>query len=127
MAGEVLVKLPIEAGWRLLKQMDAAGLDITVAYWRYIEEHDDWFLILSSPNVFTQGALPTVRVIQHLLDEMTSEEKGDLSLQNLMVVNPYLLEIENLRARYGSVTEGRGRLIRRLSLSQSEPFIYRLT
>lgn len=126
MVEELLVSFPREAGWKLLEKMDAANLDITVAYWQYFQEDEAWKLVLASPLVATKGPLFVVREIQRLLSEMTEEDRADLSLRDIAVVNPHLLEIDNLRSRHGTIREERGQRVRRISVARSEPFIYRL-
>jgi hypothetical protein len=126
MVAELLVSFPREAGWKLLEKMDAANLNISVAYWRFIEEDEAWRLILATPLVGTKGPLFIGREIQMLLSEMPEQERDGLSLRDIAIVNPHLLEIDNLRSRYGRIEGDRSIQVRRTSIDHTEPFIYRL-
>jgi hypothetical protein len=46
-----LVNIDLERGAEVLKLLDSADLGIKVALWLFSPDHDDWFLVLASPQL----------------------------------------------------------------------------
>jgi hypothetical protein len=126
MATSTLVEFPREAGWKLLEAADKEGLEITDAFWIFLPEEETWRLVLAAPATQTEGGIAVTRRILALLESIPEDEREGLSLSDIAIVSPHLLLVDNLRASYGTITEGRGQRVRRAHLSRSEPFIYRL-
>jgi hypothetical protein len=45
-----LVNVDIESGAEVLKSLDQANLKVSVALWLFSPDHEDWFLVLASPE-----------------------------------------------------------------------------
>lgn len=116
----------ITVGWELLAQCDAAKYPVTDAFWRFAEDSRDWLLYLATPIRDEQGIRSTISQLLDILDRMTEEKRGGLMLSDIAPLSPRSPAVAVMRQRYGTVLGGRGRLVRRLSLSLDEPFIYRL-
>lgn len=128
MASAILVDFPREAGWRLLDLLDAADFNfqINAAFWRYEEEPEEWRLYLASPRVGSDGPSALYERIQPLLGGMSATDRGDLDLQDIILVTPDALVVREVKQRYGAVQGRRGAVVRRTSLARDEAFIYRL-
>ena len=126
MVEELLVSAPREAAWNILSKLDEASLQITVAYWKYREDAEEWVFRIASPLVAKDGPLFIIQQIHKILDEMPESEKGDLVLTDFSVVNPHLREIDELRSRRGPINLDRSSQIRRKYISHDELDIYRL-
>ena len=126
MVNELLVSAPREAAWNVLSKMDEAALQITVAYWKYRQDAEEWVFMLASPLVSTIGPLYIVQQIHKILDEMPETAKGDLVLTDFNVVNPHMREIDELRSRKGSINLDRSTQIKRKNITHDELDIYRL-
>lgn len=126
MVKEPLVNFSIKAGRALLEQMDGAHLDVTAAYWWFVEEDEEWRLFLATPLASSKGPLFVIRQIQQILSQMPQSELEDLSIQDIAVVPPQSDEIDMLRAMYGKNFDGHDRTFRRVTLDRHDPFVYRL-
>jgi HEPN domain-containing protein len=81
----VLVEADMDAGHRLVGQLDKAGLKVTAAFWFYMTDSDEWRLILAMPIVDDEGPK---RAYEKVQDQLKSLAKHELSLQNISVVSP---------------------------------------
>jgi len=81
----VLVNSDMEAGERLVRDLDKAGLTVTAALWFYMSDSDEWRLMLAMPVVDEKGPKVAYEQIQAQLESLGQHE---LSLQNISVVSP---------------------------------------
>lgn len=126
-----LVGLPIEAAHTLLDHMDERGLVIPVAFWDWVENHQGWRLVLSSPQVDVKGSLYLLEPIQQILSEMSDQERDGLTLRDIAIPGFNTLRIKEMRRWYSSyLTYGAKGVVppqnARAAYEQKEPFIYRL-
>lgn len=133
MAEELLVETlsseAIDAGWKLIgrfDEFDEQDLRVTDAFWRYIEEDKQWSLFVATPLVTEKGVLETALVLRKALYSLHDSERRGMMLSDLFPVAPTFPLVVALRQRYGTINQGRGGIVRRISVSRDEPFIYRL-
>ncbi len=79
-----LVEADIEAGHRLIRQLDEAGLTVTAALWLYMTDSDEWRLFLAMPIVDEEGPK---RAYEKVQEQLKSVAQHELSLQNISVVS----------------------------------------
>lgn len=70
MVARILVEKDIEAGRRLLEELDRQRVDITAAAWFFVADAERWRLLLASPIVDEKGPLAAYEVIQNTLTRM---------------------------------------------------------
>ena len=80
-----LVNSDMEAGERLVRDLDKSGLTVTAALWFYMSDSDEWRLMLAMPVVDEKGPKVAYEQIQAQLESLGQYE---LSLQNISVVSP---------------------------------------
>lgn len=80
-----LVNSDMEAGERLVRDLDKSGLTVTAALWFYMSDSDEWRLILAMPVVDEKGPRVAYEQVQAQLKSLSQYE---LSLQNISVVSP---------------------------------------
>lgn len=51
MAVNALVDVRLEWGRKLVKHLEAAGIDLDVAFWAKLEEYGDWRFFIASPGL----------------------------------------------------------------------------
>ena len=55
MASSALVEAKIKDGKRVIDRLDKAGIVVTAAFWYYIEDAENWRLIIATPLVESEG------------------------------------------------------------------------
>lgn len=125
MVEEALVTFPRQAGWLLLPRLDEM-LEITGAFWQYVESAQAWRLFLITPLVDTGGPGEVYRKIRSVLQEMPETERDGIELTDISLVSPLSNMAKTMRQFHGAIMESRGQRVRRTSVSQDETFIYRL-
>ena len=95
MAGTLLVTFPLDAGNRLLAELDSLKFPVKAAFWLYQPEMDSWQFIIATPWVAQKGPLKTYKVIRELLQGF--EPPLGISLDDVTVVNPNSNMIRSLR------------------------------
>lgn len=112
-----------EEGQRILAKLDDKDAQITSAFWLHLEEEETWRLYLATPLTDTKGPLFVYKLVQEVLEEVSSFENGiEIRLMNIAVVSPDLLLVLNMHHRYGQVEKENMRQARRIDA----PYIYRL-
>jgi hypothetical protein len=81
-----LVDSDMKAGEELLNKLDEAKFDVKAALWFYMEDSEEWRLILASPVVDTEGRKKAYETVQLQLQELNG--RFDLSLRNISLVSP---------------------------------------
>ena len=116
----------IRVGWRLLEACDKIAFPISDAFWRYVDENYEWSLYIASPVVEEQGILKAAPKLRQALGAIDESERAGIALREITPVEPTFFLVTEMRRRYGTVTEERGRVMRRTHVLPGEPFIYRL-
>jgi len=85
MVKEQLTNEMVNAGRNLLKKLDLSDLEISSAFWFYMEDSEKWRLVISSPKVKMEGPKKVYLKVQNVLEKM---EGGDvkLNLRDISVV-----------------------------------------
>lgn len=103
MVARTLVEKDIEAGSRLLKELDSERTDISSALWLYFDEDARWRLLLASPIVDAQGPLAAYTRVQEALAKLPVEERPEFT--DISVVSPSDERIQAIRT---AVKTGQG-------------------
>lgn len=105
MGPTVLVNTEIQAGHDVLKALDAAGLNISTAFWARLSEPREWRLFLISPKVDLEGPRSVYSRIEKIL------RKGHLQflVTQMTVVGPHDPIAQEVRralrpSQYGSTS-----------------------
>ena len=77
---QALTKEMIDEGASILKKVDAEKLEVTAAFWFYLESSDVWTLIIASPKVQSQGPKWLYGRIQKLLGNGSTLSLRDISV-----------------------------------------------
>lgn len=93
MASTVLVESDIEKGKTVLKALDAAGVDVRSALWRFIPEDSDWRLILALPLVDSEGPRAAYDAVRRAL----AKHSVDVPVWQITVVSPSDPLVKQLR------------------------------
>src|SRR5690349_20516225 len=70
-ATQILVDRRIDDGERLLRALDAEGLQVTSALWLYSSEWGEWRLVLASPLVDKQGPREVYKRVQQVISTLS--------------------------------------------------------
>lgn len=81
-----LVDEDMKAGEVLLNKLDEAEFNVTAALWFYMQDSEEWRLILASPVVDTDGRKKAYETVQSQLKEL--DGRYHLSLRNISLVSP---------------------------------------
>jgi hypothetical protein len=105
MATQVLVDRHVEAGARLLAELDALGFDVPVALWQYSSDWGEWRLVLATPRVDSLGSRDVYGQIIGLL-----RRKPEIGLQSdqISVVGLSDKRVQALRQTYHRPKGGEG-------------------
>ena len=79
-----LVDGDMKAGEALLKKLDKSGFDVKAAFWFYMQDSEEWRLIIASTIVEKVGSKKASEKIQ--LQELNG--RYELSLRNISLVSP---------------------------------------
>ena len=80
MVKQTLTKEMIDEGASILKKVDAEKLEVTAAFWFYLESSDVWTLIIGSPKVQSRGPKWLYGRIQKLLGDGSALSLRDISV-----------------------------------------------
>lgn len=69
-----LTREMIDAGNKLLTELDKHDIDADVAFWFYSPESESWKLVIAQPHVYELGAMPGYSRIQKVLPD--DDENG---------------------------------------------------
>ncbi len=61
--------MDVDRGWKIIEQLDSAGLDPRVALWMTTPEHDDGRLVLSSPKFDHNSSLQAYERVHRALSQ----------------------------------------------------------
>ncbi len=144
MATATLVREARLQGWRVLETMHRSqdfNFDVQAAFWRYDEEREAWRLYIVTPQVDVAGPLHLYGELQRILaqldrvqrqndaanvtEEAYVNDDEELRLDDITFVGPNDPISNDMRRRYASVPFDRS-VVRRVSLTRDEPYIYQL-
>jgi hypothetical protein len=103
MVARTLVEKDIEAGRRLLEELDKEKTDIGAALWYYLDDDDRWRLLLASRVVDTQGPLAAYKLVQNALAKLSKDQK--LELADMSMVSP---SDDRIQAIHSAIKTGPG-------------------
>jgi hypothetical protein len=112
-----------DEGRNVVAQLESMGVQVSAAFWQYLEEREAWQLCVATPLTDSDGPLHVYSLLQAALRAMTVEETGDLELSDIAVISPNARAVADLRRQYGAVDHEDSRRVRRVD----GPYIYRLT
>jgi hypothetical protein len=81
-----LVDADMKAGEALLSRLDDIKFNVKAALWFYVQESEEWRLIIASPIVDKDGPKKAYEKVQSQLQELDGGYK--LSLRNISLVSP---------------------------------------
>lgn len=81
-----LVDADMKAGEALLSRLDDIKFNVKAALWFYVQESEEWRLIIASPIVDKDGPTKAYEKVQSQLQELDGGYK--LSLRNISLVSP---------------------------------------
>jgi len=80
MVTQTLTKEMIDEGASLLRRLDAEKLEVTAAFWFYLDSSDIWTLIITSPKIQSEGPKGLYGRIQKLLGNGSALSLRDISV-----------------------------------------------
>ncbi len=86
MVKTVLVEKEIEEGKRLIQELDKSKFKVQAAIWVYMDDSDEWRLLIASPYVEKKGPKKSYNFIQTVLAKLSPPP--EVSLRNISVVSP---------------------------------------
>jgi hypothetical protein len=81
-----LVDADIKAGEALLSKLDEIEFDVKAALWFYVQDSEEWRLIIASPIVDKDGPKKAYEKVQLQLQGLNG--RYELSLRNISLVSP---------------------------------------
>ena len=106
MVTAVLVDRKIRLGEKLVAELDRDGFPLRAAFWQYLDEPDEWRLMIASALVDSKGPRAVYsRIHQVAADSMSGDEVG---LGELSVISPKhpLVKLLKKAMRTGSNISG---------------------
>jgi hypothetical protein len=99
----------IDAGAALANELEAKNFDATVVLWLFLDEFDEWRIVVGSPDVDKLGPMRVYEKFQTILADMKNDANG-LRLSNIMALGEKKSPIAALRqeaTESGGIEEGR--------------------
>ncbi|HUT45712.1 MAG TPA: hypothetical protein VMX36_05470 [Sedimentisphaerales bacterium] len=81
-----LVDADMKAGEVLLSKLDEIEFNVKAALWFYVQDSEEWRLIIASPIVDKDGQKKAYETVQSQLQELNG--RYELSLRNISLVSP---------------------------------------
>jgi hypothetical protein len=81
-----LVDADMKAGEALLSKLDEIEFNVKAALWFYVQDSEEWRLIIASPIVDKDGPKKAYEKVQSQLQEL--DGRYELSLRNISLVSP---------------------------------------
>ena len=85
----------IDSGRRVVEQLDSDGIKVDAAFWCFMEEKDAWKLMLSLPELTSEGTRAGYKAVQKSLSRIPDP---GITLTDIMVLRPSSPSIALLRA-----------------------------
>jgi len=80
-----LVEQDIRNGTLLLRELDAAGFQVTAALWFYNEDDEEWRYIIASPSVDRHGPEYAYSFVQNIIKTKLFDQ---LTLRRISMISP---------------------------------------
>jgi hypothetical protein len=96
MAKTLLVNLDLDAGLDVLRALDVAEVRVKVALWAFLEEYEDWRLILASPKFDAVGILEGFGIIRKATDAAGVTIDRTPALVPMRMNSPFIRELRRL-------------------------------
>ena len=132
MAQEILVKEvlsadEIDAGQKLLRELDDTPLDVIAAYWIFDPDVGTWRLVFVSPQVETKGPLRVYMQIFQLLN-LDSKLSFLIPSDRISIEGPNYTSYKELRSAVNSKKKLAGVRLNRLVVGGQviDLYVYRL-
>jgi hypothetical protein len=93
-----LVGMDLEKGSRVLEILDAAGLEVHVALWAFLDDYEDWRFVLSSRK-FDAADIRKAYGLYHAALEKAGMDYEETPFT--MILGPNDLFIRALRKKFG--------------------------
>ena len=103
MAKALLVNLDLDAGLDVLRALDAAEVPVKVALWAFLEEYEDWRLILASPKFDAVGIPEGFGIIRKATDAAGITIDRTPALVPMRMNSPFIRELRRLFGKAKSV------------------------
>jgi hypothetical protein len=99
-----LVEADIQDGERVVSALEKSGLKVTAAFWSPSDDHDDWHLVVVSPDVADKGAPPVYKEAFATLSNLDLEPPKPLNFwwDRVKIISPVSLIYRNLKQRAGT-------------------------
>jgi hypothetical protein len=93
-----LVDTDIADGQRVVDELEKL-LQVTAAFWLYLEEEDEWKLVVVSPDIAGKGPINLYTRIAVLLNNLSVDEQKpvQMPLTTIMLVSPDSLLYERVK------------------------------
>jgi hypothetical protein len=95
-----LVETDILSGQRVVDELEKLKLlQVTAAFWLYVEEEDEWKLIIASPDVAGQGPINLYTRIATMLNDLSIDPQKpvQMPLTKITLVSPDSLLYERVK------------------------------
>lgn len=97
-----LVDADIKAGEALLSRLDDIEFNVKAALWFYVQDSEEWRLIIASPIVDNDGPKKAYEKVQLQLQELNGHY--ELTLRNISLVSP---QDKLIKALKSAITTGK--------------------
>jgi hypothetical protein len=93
-----LVETDISDGQQVVDELERM-LQVTAAFWLYLEEEDEWKLVIVSPDVASKGPIALYTRIAVLLNDLSidSRKPVQMPLTRIRLVSPNSLLYERVK------------------------------
>jgi hypothetical protein len=125
MATQALVDRQIGDGARLLAALDAAGLEIPVAFWEYRSEWDEWRLVITAPEIDEIGRLAMYAKIQ---DALRAQPSVSRLFDRVSLVRPDDSRVQGIQTTYHVANDSEGVWLGRTAVGRvffEDAYLYR--
>lgn len=86
MVARTLVENDIEGGRRLVEELDQRGIRVSAALWLYLDEEEEYRLLLALREVDMNGPLAAYKLVRSALTSMPEDTRPLFT--NISVVSP---------------------------------------
>ena len=103
MVKEQLTDEMIQLGKEILKKLDEANLNISSAFWFYLEDAEKWRFILATPQVRIHGPKVVYQKIKQVLSKFGSDRKV-IDLKDISVIEDNHSSIKIMSKAIGPIS-----------------------
>ncbi|MDI6547303.1 hypothetical protein P8848_01580 [Bacillus spizizenii] len=83
-----LVEKDFKDGAKIIQKLDSIGFNVTVAFWLYQEESDQWALVLSSEKLRHVTKRVLYREVLRTLNRLKIRENINIKPQDIILMSP---------------------------------------